>query len=87
MIYIYIYVGIYADKSDYGTQFAKNEVKQRDAFFVFWTAKLHKKYLSRPGIGVYPSKIEPKLRVKQRDPYDPLWTVKTALIVEAVSPR
>ena len=44
--------------------------------FVFWTAKLYKKYLSRPSIGVYPSKAEPKLRVKQRDPHDPLWMQK-----------
>ena len=77
----------YADESDYGTQFAKNEVKQTDAFFVFWTAKLYKKYLSRPSLGVYPSKIEPKLRVKQRDPHDPLWTAKSALIAEALSSR
>ena len=55
--------------------------------FAFWITKLYKKYLSRSSIGVYPSKIEPKLRVKQRDPHDPNRTVKSAPIAEAISSR
>ena len=88
--YIYVYIIIYiCRRVRLGDALAKTEVKQRDAFFCvfFWTAKLYQKYLSRPSIGVYPSKIEPKLRVKQRDPHDLLWTAKSALIAEAVSPH